>query len=147
MPGRLMCSLLALDLVVGVGSVMGQRADTLPTTIATAFHQAYPGAKILNVSRERRDGKVVYEIESQDGAARRDLIYDLEGHALEIEDIIPADSVPAAVRAAVERDMKGATLVGAERVTTGTVVVYEVQARKGGRSRFLTYDPNGVRKE
>jgi curli biogenesis system outer membrane secretion channel CsgG len=43
--------------------------------------------------------------------------------------------------------MKGATLVGAERVTTGTVVVYEVQARKGGRSRFLTYDPNGVRKE
>jgi hypothetical protein len=146
-PSRLVNLLLGFLLAAGSRAAVAQRSDSLPPAVATAFSQFYPGAKILNVSRERRDGKVVYEIESQDGAARRDLIYDLEGHALEIEDIIPADSVPAAVRAALERDMKGATLVGAERVTTGTVVVYEVQARKGGRSRFLTYDPNGVRKE
>jgi hypothetical protein len=144
---RLVIAGLTLLLAAGTGSAAAQRSDSLPTAIATAFRQAYPGARILNVSRERRDGKVVYEIESQDGAARRDLIYDLAGQTLEIEDVIPADSVPAAVRAALERDMKGATLVGAERVTTGTVVVYEVQARRNGRTRYLTYDPDGVRKE
>jgi hypothetical protein len=146
-PSRMVIAVLALLLAAGRGSVAAQRSDSLPPAIAAGFRQAYPAARILNVSRERRDGKVVYEIESQDGPARRDLIYDLQGQTLEIEDVIPADSVPAAVRAGLERDMKGATLVGAERVTTGTVVVYEVQARRNGRTRYLTYDPDGVRKE
>lgn len=147
MTGRLVCWLLALMLVAGAGSAVGQRADTLPTAVATAFRTAYPNAKVLHVSRERRDGKVVYEIESQDGPMRRDLIYGLQGQSIEIEDILPADSVPAPVRAAVERDLAGATILGAERVTTGAVVVYEVQVRKGGRTRLLNYDPAGVRKE
>ncbi len=147
MPSRMVIAVLALLFAAGTESAAAQRSDSLPPAIAAAFRQAYPAARILNVSRERRDGKVVYEIESQDGPARRDLIYDLQGQTLEIEDVIPADSVPAAVRAGLERDMKGATLVGAERVTTGTVVVYEVQARRNGRTRYLTYDPDGVRKE
>jgi len=124
-----------------------QQSDTLPTAVATAFHQAYPAAKILNVAREIRDGKVIYEIESQDGPTRRDLIYTPEGNTIEIEDILPADSLPAAVRAAVARDMQGATIVGVERVATGAVVVYEVSVRKSGRTQILTYDPAGVRKE
>lgn len=123
-----------------------QRSDTLPTVIATAFHQSYPKATILHSNREMRAGKVVYEIESQDGPMRRDLIYDLEGRAVEIEDILPADSVPAAVRAGVERDWSGATILGGERVTADTVVRYEVRARKDGRTRLLTYDPEGARK-
>lgn len=147
MPGRSLVIVLALLLAAGAASAQAQRRDSLPTVIATAFHQAYPDARVLNVSRERRDGKWVYEIESQDGPTRRDLIYDLAGNTLEIEEIIPADSVPAAVRAAVERDMKGATLVGAERVTRGTVTLYEVEIRRNGRRQYLTYDPDGVRKE
>jgi hypothetical protein len=145
-PGRSLLAVFAL--LAAVAAPAGaQRRDTLPPVIAAAFHQAYPDARILNVSRERRDGKWVYEIESQDGPTRRDLIYDLAGNTLEIEEIIPADSVPAAVRAAVERDMKGATLVGAERVTRGTVTLYEVEIRRNGRRQYLTYDPDGVRKE
>jgi hypothetical protein len=124
-----------------------QHSDTLPTVVATAFRQAYPNAKILNVAREMRDGKVIYEIESQDGPTRRDLIYNPEGHTLEIEDILPADSVPASLRAAVERDLPGATILGGERITTGAVIVYEVEVRKSGRTQILTYDPAGVRKE
>lgn len=147
MPVRSVVASLTLLLVVGAGSVVAQKSDSLPPAVATAFHQAYPDAKILHVSRERRDGKIVYEIESQDGPMRRDLIYDLEGHNIEIEDILPADSVPAPVRAAVERDLQGATILGAERVTTGAVIVYEVQVRTSGRTRLLVYDPAGVRKE
>lgn len=147
MPGRSLVTVLILLLAAGAAPARAQRRDSLPTAIATAFRQAYPDAKILNVSRERREGKVVYEIESQDGPTRRDLIYDLEARTLEIEEIIPADSVPAAVRAAVERDVKGATIVGAERVTRGTVTLFEVEVRRNGRTRFLTYDPEGVRKE
>ena len=134
-------------MTAAAGRVKAQQSDTLPTAVATAFHQAYPNAEILNVAREMRDGKVIYEIESQDGPTRRDLIYSPEGNTIEIEDILPADSLPATVRAAVERDIQGATIVGLERVATGAVVVYEVTVRKSGRTQILTYDPAGVRKE
>jgi len=134
-------------LLIGAGPVHAQRGDSLPAVIAAAFHQGYPEAKILNVSRERRDGKVVYEIESQDGPTRRDLIYDLQGQALEIEEIIPADSLPEAVRAAVARDLPDARVVGAERIMRGEVVLYEVQVRRNGRTQYLTYDPKGERRE
>lgn len=147
MPARSVISLLALLLGAGAGSAMAQRSDSLPPVIATAFHAAYPNATILNVSREPQDGKIVYEIESRDGSMRRDLLYALDGQVIEIEEMLPADSVPAAVRAALERDVKGATLVSAERVTRGDVVLYEVQARRNGRTQALTYDPAGVRKE
>ena len=122
-------------------SLAGQ--DSLPPAVASAFHQAYPAARVLHVSNERRDGKVAYEIESRDGDTRRDLIYSPAGAVLEIEERIPVDSVPAVVRAAAERRVVGGTLVGAERVTRGTVILFEVQLRLNGRSRFLTYDPEG----
>jgi hypothetical protein len=122
-------------------SLAGQ--DSLPSAVASAFHQAYPAARVLHVSKERRDGNVAYEIESRDGDTRRDLIYSPAGAVLEIEEQIPVDSVPAVVRAAAERRVAGGTLVGAERVTRGTVILFEVQLRLNGRSRFLTYDPEG----
>ena len=53
------------------------------------------------------------------------------------------DSVPGAVRAAAERQVVGGRLVGAERVTRGDIILFEVQMRLNGRSRFLTFDPEG----
>ena len=147
MPGRSLVTVLILLLAAGAGPARAQRRDSLPTAIATAFRTAYPAAKILNVSRERRDGRIVYEIESQDGATRRDLIYDLAGRNLETEEVIPGDSVPAAVRAAVQRDVAGGTIVNAERVTRETVILYEVGVRRSGRTRYLTYDTAGKRVE
>ena len=117
--------------------------DSLPQAVARVFHQAYPAAAVLHVSKERREGHIVYEIESRDGATRRDLIYTLAGDVLEIEERIPPDSVPVAVRAAAERRVAGGKLVGAERVTRGAVVLFEIQMRRSGRSTFLTFDPNG----
>ena len=136
-----------IGVTTAAAGATAQRSDSLPTAVATAFRQSYPNAKILNVSREMRDGKVVYEIESQDGPMRRDMIYGLDGHTIEVEDILPADSVPAPLRAAVERDLPGATILGGERITTGAVIVYEVEVRKSGRTQIVTYDPTGVRKE
>jgi hypothetical protein len=140
--------LVLMPLVLGgAGPARAQRGDSLPSVIATAFHRAYPEATILNVSRERHDGKVVFEIESQDGPTRRDLIYDMEGRALEIEEIIPVDSVPEAVRAAIARDFPSAQLAGAERIMRGEVILYEVQVRRNGRRQYLTYGPTGERRE
>jgi len=141
--GMLACTALAAALPAARAAAQ----NALPTVVAAAFHQAYPAARILNVSRERRDGQVVYEIESRDGATRRDLIYTTAGAVLEIEERIPPDSVPAAVRAAADSQVRGGALVGAERVTRGAVVLFEVEMRRNGRSRFLTFDPEGRPRE
>ena len=141
MPARRVVAWIVAAVALPGASLAGQ--DSLPPAVASAFQQAYPVARVLHVSKERRDGRVVYEIESRDGATRRDLIYSPAGAVLEIEERIPVDSVPAVVRAAAERRVARGTLVGAERVTRGTVILFEVQLRLNGRSRFLTYDPEG----
>lgn len=138
---------VCLILVTAAAARATAQRDTLPTAVATVFRQAYPNAKILNVVREMLDGKPVYEIESEDGPTRRDLLYSVDGQTLEVEEMIPADSLPAAVRAAVARDLPGATIVDGERIVKGSVTLYDVHARKGGQNRTLTYDPAGVRKE
>jgi hypothetical protein len=140
----MVCGLL---LVAAVEPAGAQDSLSLPAPILTAFRQAYPHATILSASRERRDGKVVYEVESLDGSLRRDLLYDLDGKAIEIEEILPVDSLPEAVRTAVARDVPNGEVVGAERVMRGVVTLYEVQVRHKGRTEFLTYDPTGQRHE
>jgi hypothetical protein len=144
----LRCSaVLCAVALLAVEPATAQDSLSLPAAIRAAFRQAYPNASILQASQERREGKVVYEIESLDGTQRRDLLYDLEGHAIEIEEIIPAHSLPEAVRQAVARDVPAARVAGAERIMRGEVVLYEVQVRHNGRAEYLTYDAKGQRRE
>ena len=145
MTGRSVALLLALALAADAVTAVAQSPPTLPPAITTAFRLTYPGATILHVSKERRDGQVVYEVESQDGPVRRDLLYDFNGQTIEIEETIPADSLPATVHTAVGRDAPGAAVVVVERVTSGAAISYEVQVRVSGRSRILTYDAAGRR--
>jgi hypothetical protein len=51
------------------------------------------------------------------------------------------------VRAAAQRQVAGGKLVGAERVTRGDVILFEVQMRLNGRARFLTFDLEGRPRE
>lgn len=78
---------------------------------------------------------------------RRDLIYNLTGQTIEIEEVIPADSLPPAVRAAVGRDAPVAAVVEVERVMSGAALSYEVQVRLSGHIRILTYDAAGRRQK
>lgn len=147
MLGRVGAVVCGVVLVAGVRPAAAQDSLALPSAVETAFRRSYPHAGILHVARERRGGRVVYEIESVEGSVRRDLLYDLEGHAIEIEEVIPADSLPEPVRAALARDVQEAEVMRAERITRGDVILYEVRVRRNGRTESLTYDPKGDRRE
>lgn len=136
-----------LVLAANSAPAVAQDSTALPPAIKTTFRHAYPHAAILHVSRELRSGEVVYEVESQDGPMRRDLIYGLSGQPIEIEETIPADSLPQAVRTAVRRDAAGAVVIRVERVTHTAALSYEVQVRQSGRTRVLTYDAAGHRQQ
>ena len=148
MNGRSSAILFALVLsanAVPGAPAVAQGSTTLPPAIKTAFRQAYPHAAILHVSREVQGGEVVYEVESQDGPRRRDLLYSLSGQPIEIEETIPADSLPQAVVAGVRRDAAGALVIHVERVTRAAALSYEVRVRVSSRTRVLTYDAAGYR--
>lgn len=144
---RLATLVFTLVLTAAARPADAQDSLALPAVVLTAFRQAYPNARILHATRERHDGKIVYEVESLDGSLRRDLLYDPEGRAVEIEELIPVDSLPEAVRKAVARDLPTARVAGAERIMRGETVLYEVQVRHDGRTTYLTYDPRGERRE
>ena len=114
-----------------------------PPAVLKAFQQAYPRAVIKRTLHEQRDGKPVVEIESIDHGMRRDLLYTPEGHLLECEETIPADSLPAPVRTALKKEAAGAKVGRIERIDREGVVTYGINVTAKGKAREIVFDPSG----
>jgi hypothetical protein len=114
----------------------------VPPAVLTAFEKAYPTAKALHFLEDDKDGKPRYEIESRDGTVSRDLLFAADGAVLEVEETVPEADLPAAVREAVKKSAKGATVKRAEKVTRGATVRFEIELR-GGSTRELAFDADG----
>jgi len=114
----------------------------LPPAVESAFKTAYPNATIKNVMKEKLKGKDVYEVESIDGAKRRDITYYPDGVIAVLEDTITAAEVPAAVIAAIKTDHPKATVTRYEKVIEDGVTKYEISL-KGGKTGSAEYTPDG----
>ncbi len=114
----------------------------VPPAVLTAFEKAYPKANALHFLQEEKDGKPYYEIESRDGTVARDLLYAADGAVLEVEETVSEADLPAAVREAVKKSAKGATIKRAEKVTRGGTVRFEVDLR-GSSTKELVFDADG----
>ena len=56
---------------------------------------------------------------------------------------IRVSDLPAAVQSAMKQQIHGATIVGASSERENGKITYEVETRKHGRGRDLTFDSNG----
>jgi len=102
-----------------------------PAAVVTAFQAAYPRAKILDVSIETVNGKDYYEIESQDGATRRDLLYTADGAVYQTEELMGVADLPLKVTESVLSKYPAAKMQKAEKITRAGVTEYEVLAEVG----------------
>lgn len=66
-----------------------------------------------------------------------------DGRVLEMEAEIPVGALPAAVRAAAERELPGGRITGAEREIVGGRRGYEVKKHKDGREYELVFSAAG----
>ena len=114
-----------------------------PAAVSAAFNKAYPTATIKNVSAEKEDGKVQYEVESMDGTTRRDVIYLPDGTLVVEETAIDAAAVPAPVMAAFTARYPKATVTLYERLTKPSGVSYEMQL-KGAVVKECEITPDGT---
>jgi len=118
--------------------------NDIPAPVLAAFHQSYPAARIRGTSTETEKGKTYYEIESINGKQSRDILYIADGTAVEIEEAMPAKSLPAAVRHAVMKEFHHAEVTKAERVTKGAALSYEIHVRRGAQHGSVVIDTTGT---
>ena len=118
-------------------------AKDLPAAVSTAFQKAYPKAKILGASTETEKGVKYYEIESQDGSVRRDLLYTEDGNIQETEETIAPGEIPEAVKAALSKELPHAKILKSERSTTKSGLEYEMIAKVKGKTYEISFDPTG----
>jgi len=119
------------------------RQSDIPAPVIAAFHKTFPAARIRGTSKEVERGKTYYEIESMDGTRARDILYLADGTAVEIEETVAAQSLPAAVRDAVTREFRGSDVTKAERTTKGTAISFEILVRRGAQRGSVVVDPAG----
>ncbi|HKK21263.1 MAG TPA: PepSY-like domain-containing protein [candidate division Zixibacteria bacterium] len=122
----------------------GEEKVTAPEAVMSAFHKAYPEAKILDVSRETKEGKLYYEIESKDKSVRRDLLYSADGSVFEMEEAISVKELPAKVSDGLKASFPSGKIERAERITRGKTVEYEVLVENKEKRTEVLLDANGV---
>lgn len=140
-------TLVVVTISVGSMSSSAQEAKikekNVPAAVLTAFKSAYPNATVRGFAREKEHGKVFYEIESTDGATKRDLLYNPDGTVAEIEETVTANDLPSAAQELIHKQYPKAVVSRAEKVTQGAKVTYEVSARQGNRRINLAFDADG----
>jgi uncharacterized membrane protein YkoI len=118
-----------------------ERLKDLPPAVRATVEAETKGATLKGVSKEKENGKTVYEVESLVNGRTRDLLIDADGKVFEVEEQLDPDKAPAPVKAAL--DAKG-QIVTLESVTTNGKVHYEGQVRtKAGKKLSLDLDASG----
>jgi hypothetical protein len=120
------------------------KAKALPAAISEAFHKAYPQALMRGISREVEGGKTFYEVESVDGKTRRDLLYAPDGTCIEIEESVPAKTLPLEVLESVKKGFPNGKIVKSEKLIKGETVQYELLVRTAKERYEVLLDQKGA---
>ena len=109
-----------------VGSAMAEskvKLENLPAAVQKTVKEQTQNAKLVGLSKEKEDGKIVYELETVVNDKSRDLMIDSAGTILSVEDEVTLDSVPAAAKKAIEEKVAGGKIKKVESVTKGSEVI------------------------
>lgn len=141
------CSLIAMAVaLLGVSAFAQEKKITVsqvPAAVTAAFKSSYPKATIRGYAEEKEDGKVLYEIESLDGATQRKVLYNADGTVAEIEESIAATDLPADAQQAIKQKYPRAVIMLVEKTFVGDTVGYEVSLRNGRQRIGMQFDSSG----
>ena len=125
--------LTAAVFVIGMSAWLAAQKvqmNDLPAAVQKGVQDNLKGATLKSLSKEKEGGKTIYEVESTLNGKTRDFLLDAKGNLIEVEDELAPDALPAAVRAAFEKQGK---ILKAESVTKGSTVTYEGTVDKNGK--------------
>ena len=85
----------------------------------------------------------IYEAETKANGHGKDITFDETGKLLAVEEEVGIDSIPAAAKAAIEKQATGGKLRKVEKITAGEKVVYEAALTKNGKKSEVTFAADG----
>ena len=112
----------------------------LPPAVRKAADANLQGGVIKAASKETENGQTYYEVETTRGGRGRDLLFDVHGQLVSVEEEIAPDAVPAAVGTALAAH---GTVLKVELVTKGSAVSYEGVVERAGKRSEVVVDAEG----
>jgi uncharacterized membrane protein YkoI len=118
----------------------------LPEAVQRTVREQSKGAFIRTITEETEDGIQQYEVRTVVKGRQRDFNVDTEGKLLAVEEQTRIDSIPAAAKAAILKEVGTGKLGTVEIVTKGNSTVYEASYTAADSSRrSITVKPDGTR--
>ena len=138
-------TVLALCFAVSAfGQEKKVKKSDLPAAVQKTADEQSKGATVRGYGQETEDGKVAYEVQLMVNGHSKNITIDPQGNVLEIEEEVDMKSLPAEVRAGLEKQAGKATLGKVESLTKhGSLVAYEAQVRDGEKHSEIQVGPDG----
>ena len=116
-----------------------QKKD-LPAAVQKALDAEVQGSTVKGFAKETENGKTFYEVETIKNGHARDILFDPDGHVVEVEEELAMDAVPAAAKHALAAHGK---LLRVESLTKGQTVAYEGHFAKGTKPAEMKVTADG----
>jgi uncharacterized membrane protein YkoI len=122
------------------------KLEDAPPAVQQAIKDATKDATLVGVETDVENGKTEYEAETKVNGHGKDITFDGNGKLLATEEEVSLDSVPAAAKAAIEKQAGGAKIKKVEKITKGSdnSVVYEAAVNKNGKRSEVLVNPDGT---
>jgi hypothetical protein len=116
----------------------------LPKAVAKAIKKHFPDAKVVGASKEKEDGKLVYEIQLKVKKQNVEATFTPEGKLISVEKEITVADLPKAVRKEMDKRYPKAKVKKVEEVTKDKKVTYEVLLVTSEKKTFeALFDSDG----
>ncbi len=120
-----------------------KRSDLPPAVEKTVSEQS-KDATIRGFAEEKEKGQTFYEAELMVNGHSKDVLMDVNGQIVEVEEQVAVDSLSPAVRDGLQAKAGKGKLAKVESLTKhGKLVAYEAQVVTGGKRSEVQVGPDG----
>lgn len=140
---------IAAGLVI-TGTAIGQersiKRSQLPAAVEKTVAANASNAEVRGFTEEKENGQTFYEAEFVVDGRSRDILMDTAGNIVEVEEQVPLDKLPAAVRAGIVAQAGKGKIRSVESITKhGALVAYEAHILTGKKYTEVQVGPDGQR--
>jgi len=116
----------------------------LPAPVQATVATQSQGSTVRGFSEEKENGQTYYEVELEVSGHSRDVLIDVRGNIVEVEEEVAVAALPAAVREGLQAKAAGGKLVKVESLTKhDKLVAYEAQVITKGKKSEIQVGPDG----
>jgi hypothetical protein len=120
-----------------------ERKDLPPAVEKTVVAESQ-GATIKGFSQEKENGQLNYEAELTVNGHSKDILINPNGAVVEIEEQVPLESLPMAVKEVLQTKAGTGKILKVESLTKhGKLVAYEAVVQNAGKKKEIQVGPDG----